>query len=68
MNAHRSMVRILTCIAMVCIALTVEEVAAQVCGSLKNGYGPFDYRTQKGNLVIVEEYHFQPQVEFLKAA
>ena len=67
MNTHRSMVRILTCLAMVCIALTAEEVAAQACGSLKNGYGPFDYRTQKDKLVIVEEYHFQPQVEFLKS-
>lgn len=35
------------------------------CGSLKSGYGPFDYRISKADLRIVEEYHFTPAVEQL---
>jgi tetratricopeptide (TPR) repeat protein len=42
-----------------------SQVNASICGPLKNHYGPFDYRTQKGSLAIVEEYHFTPVVEAL---
>ena len=35
------------------------------CGSLTNGYGPYDYRTDKPKLGIVEQYHFTPAVEAL---
>jgi len=35
------------------------------CGSLTNGYGPYDYRTDKSKLGIVERYHFTPAVETL---
>lgn len=35
------------------------------CGSLQNGYGPFDYRTDKHQLVVVETYHFNTNVEQL---
>ena len=28
------------------------------CGQLKNAYGPFDYRTQRDKLKIVEDFHF----------
>jgi len=36
------------------------------CGSLQNGYGPYDYRTNKGEtLDRVERYHFTPEVEAL---
>ena len=35
------------------------------CGSLKNAYGPFDYRTGKKFLEIVEEYHFNAATENL---
>lgn len=38
---------------------------AQNCGPIANAYGPFDYRTQRPRLVIVEQYHFQPHVEAL---
>jgi len=37
----------------------------QPCGSLENAYGPFDYRTQRDKLKIVEEAHFLPFVENL---
>lgn len=35
------------------------------CGSLVNGYGPLDYRTDKDRLNIVEIHHFTPEVESL---
>lgn len=38
------------------------------CGSLSQGaagYGPYDYRTDKPKLGVVEQYHFTPSVEAL---
>src|SRR4051812_47506028 len=40
---------------------------AQGCGSLANPYGPFDYRTSKDKLDIVEGAHFTPDVETLRS-
>ena len=40
--------------------------ASEPCGSLVNGYGPFDYRTSAKQLDIVEKYHFTSDVESLK--
>lgn len=33
------------------------------CGSLENAYGPFDYRSDKNRLGIVERFHFGPEQE-----
>ncbi len=44
--------------------LSATAGAYEPCGSLETGYGPFDYRTQKKKLAIVERFHFQPSVEF----
>lgn len=41
------------------------EVNDIVCGSLENGYGPFDFRSNKKELPVVETHHFKPQVENL---
>lgn len=35
------------------------------CGNLNEGYGPFDYRTQRNELKIVEGVHFLPFIENL---
>ncbi|SFC73030.1 hypothetical protein SAMN05216344_1366 [Polaromonas sp. OV174] len=35
------------------------------CGSLENGYGPIDYRDDRGKAAIVYDAHFTPQVEAL---
>lgn len=35
------------------------------CGSLTNGYGPLDYRTQKNDSQVVLDFHFTPEVEAL---
>ena len=46
-----------------------SQVQAQTnlnnCGPLENHYGPFDYRTQRHLLVIVEKRHFTTIVETL---
>jgi tetratricopeptide (TPR) repeat protein len=46
-----------------CLAPVMADSAA--CGSLDNGYGPFDYRSQRSKLAIVERFHFTPDVEAL---
>ncbi|OOG51174.1 tetratricopeptide repeat protein [Polaromonas sp. C04] len=35
------------------------------CGQLANHYGPYDYRTQRDKLAIVDQFHFTPEVEAL---
>jgi tetratricopeptide (TPR) repeat protein len=45
-------------------ACAVTGACAQSsCGPLNNAYGPFDYRTQREQLKIVEDYHFNAGVE-----
>ena len=41
--------------------------AYEVCGPLENAYGPFDYRTSRKQLAIVEKYHFTQSVEMLQS-
>jgi tetratricopeptide (TPR) repeat protein len=38
------------------------DVNDYVCGSLQNSYGPYDYRSDKDKLRIVEQYHLTPEV------
>jgi hypothetical protein len=51
----------------VCIGAANAQVTAADCGSLRSvgQYGPWDYRTDKPMLVVVERVHFQPSVEAL---
>lgn len=46
---------------------SAQIVAGGACGALENGYGPFDYRSDKSRLGIVETYHFTPSVETLRS-
>jgi tetratricopeptide (TPR) repeat protein len=55
----------LTLVAASSCALA-QDVGGGACGNLRNGYGPFDFRTQKRQLGVVEAYHFTPEVETLK--
>jgi hypothetical protein len=42
------------------------QPSAAQCGNLANAFGPFDYRTEKGErLHLVESAHFTPAVESL---
>lgn len=51
------------------ILLGSNSARAEVeCGSIANGYGPFDYRSDRDKLKIVEDYHFTPEVEALVRA
>ena len=43
------------------------DVNDYICGSLQNGYGPYDYRSDKDKLRIVEQYHLTPEVVNLVA-
>lgn len=45
------------------IAMPTMTHAAAFCGTLDNHYGPFDYRTEKARLPIVENAHFTEEVE-----
>ena len=36
------------------------------CGPIENAYGPFDYRTNKRELKVVEDNHFTPNIENLR--
>lgn len=46
--------------------VATAQAQTQDCGSLANGYGPFDFRTQRGErLRLVESAHFRPQIEAL---
>lgn len=52
----------------VLLTLAASQASAQGagCGSLNSSYGPFDYRTQRGDtLDKVEAFHFTPPVEAL---
>lgn len=51
-----------------CASTTVlAQVTASTCGPISGPgqFGPFDYRTSKSQLVIVEQYHFTAEVEAL---
>ena len=53
-------------LAALALALGLGAAHAQeACGALGNHYGPFDYRTQRDKLKIVEDYHFNAGVEAL---
>jgi tetratricopeptide (TPR) repeat protein len=49
------------------LALSFAATWAYACGELTNGYGPYDYRSDKDKLKVVHDYHFSPDVEFLRA-
>jgi len=44
---------------------TLAQSDSWACGELKSGYGPYDYRTDRNKLGVVEEAHFTPAVEAL---
>lgn len=54
-------------LALLAALLSGAVFAVPECGSLENAYGPFDYRTSKRKLHIVEAYHFTQDVEALRS-
>lgn len=63
--AYRTAVAL--CIYM--LAASTPPVSAQgassICGQLQNAYGPYDYRTDRDKLPMVESAHFTAEVEAL---
>lgn len=61
--------RSLPALALVLLATAAEpshaQDAASPCGGLRSEFGPFDYRTDRDKLPIVEGAHFTPPVEAL---
>lgn len=54
-------------LSFIVLALAASAVHAyDECGDLANAYGPFDYRTSKDKLAIVEGAHFTADVESLR--
>lgn len=55
-------------VAAVLVAAGVSSVDAayEVCGPLENAYGPFDYRTSRAQLAVVEKFHLTQSVETLQ--
>ena len=47
------------------IAPVMAQSSPELCGALTNGFGPYDYRTDRHQLPIVESAHFTPVVEML---
>jgi hypothetical protein len=52
-------------LAVLAIAAASPFAHAQVsaCGDLENHYGPYDYRTRRDKLGVVEKFHFTRDVE-----
>jgi hypothetical protein len=44
------------------LALAAAPAGATGCGSLDNHFGPFDYRTDRDKLPVVERRHFTQQI------
>lgn len=55
------------CVAFVCAGAAPAQSQDSACGSLANAYGPYDYRSEKDKLPIVDINHFTPIVEQLIA-
>ncbi|MEJ7668061.1 MAG: tetratricopeptide repeat protein [Casimicrobiaceae bacterium] len=57
-----------TRLLLAAFAMVISGMASAFdeCGSLENGYGPFDYRTSKQELAIVDTHHFNSDVEQLR--
>lgn len=43
-----------------------ESLIGRACSGKEQGYGPFNYITQKNKLGVVEKHHFTPDVESLR--
>lgn len=43
-------------------SLALADVDDFSCGSLQNGYGPYDYRSDRDKLGVVEAHHFTSEV------
>jgi len=55
-----------TALAVIVVALSASTAHAEECGPLPSGgYGPYDYRTDRDKVALVEKFHFTPSIEAL---
>lgn len=47
------------------VSPSLAQTGLEPCGSLSTHYGPYDYRSDRNKLGIVESRHFTPQIEAL---
>lgn len=64
-NCRRFAHWLLTLFTLMASFNALAQSSALACGELRSGYGPYDYRTDRNKLGIVEQYHFTPEVEAL---
>lgn len=66
-NAWASLGLMLVIALVICLGSSRARAQAgsPACGSLQNGYGPYDYRSDRPKLPIVDSVHFTPPVEAL---
>ena len=58
-KSHHFAQLLLTIFTLMASFSALAQNNALACGSLKNHYGPFDYRTNRDKLEIVEPYRSQ---------
>lgn len=58
-----SSLRAITSTLLLAPAVMAQQVS--ICGSLNNAYGPYDYRKDRDKLPIVDDHHFNSDVERL---
>lgn len=70
MNKGRRVVKFcfLLCVSFLAVSQSVADVNDIICGSLENAYGPYDYRSDKDKLGIVETFHLTANVINLSSA
>lgn len=54
---------VITSTLLLAPAVMAQQVS--ICGSLNNAYGPYDYRKDRDKLPIVDDHHFNSDVERL---
>jgi hypothetical protein len=58
--------RLAACAMLLSVGSAHAQLTPNNCGPLSNAYGPFDYRTTRGEeLSVVERFHFTPEMESL---
>lgn len=64
-SRHTPLLALLFVVVTTFASPSMAQVSESLCGPLANAYGPYDYRTSKKELEVVERFHFTSPVEAL---